>query len=438
MLRRITLKNFMSHRHTVLDLVDGVNVLTGPNNSGKSAVVSALQLLAELPVKEGDYMVRHGETDAQVTVETDENDVITWGRNTSATYLIINGERFSRIQNNRDHYLKKLHERLRLPKVSGKEHKQDFDIHFATQKEPIFLINEPSSRAAVFFASSSDAGRLVEVREKYKIQVNHVRDQKKTLDLKISEQKNLLEHFIPLDAIEEQMKSIRTSYHQIKENEASIAMKATLINSWNSNISSYKGLCSAHEILLSLKNFPHFDNDSKLYDHWNVLVKNQMQFYNISIKLNILNALQLMPSIVHENGLEKYLSDFRVLKFAHFNECCSSTTLSNLQVVPEMHECSALNQHIQVMQEVRSKYGLSDCQAKATKSLLNPPELSETVVLEKYISDWRSLKACANLLDHEFLSAKNEFQLWISSHPACPICGSELNVDHFLETSPHA
>ena len=46
MIRRLELRNFMSHQHTVLDLNDGLTVLVGENNCGKSAVVSALQVLA--------------------------------------------------------------------------------------------------------------------------------------------------------------------------------------------------------------------------------------------------------------------------------------------------------------------------------------------------------------------------------------------------------
>ena len=47
MIRRITLINFMAHEHTVLELTDGVNVLIGPNNCGKSAVVEAIRAVCE-------------------------------------------------------------------------------------------------------------------------------------------------------------------------------------------------------------------------------------------------------------------------------------------------------------------------------------------------------------------------------------------------------
>ena len=47
MIRSIELHNFMSHERTIIEPADGLTVLVGPNNCGKSAVVSALGILCE-------------------------------------------------------------------------------------------------------------------------------------------------------------------------------------------------------------------------------------------------------------------------------------------------------------------------------------------------------------------------------------------------------
>ena len=44
-IKRIELINFMSHEHTVIEPAAGLTVLVGPNNCGKSAIVTALQIL---------------------------------------------------------------------------------------------------------------------------------------------------------------------------------------------------------------------------------------------------------------------------------------------------------------------------------------------------------------------------------------------------------
>ena len=70
MIRRITLDNFMSHSHTVIEPAEGLTILVGPNNCGKSAVITALQTLYYNEL--GGFMIRHGESDCRVTVETEE------------------------------------------------------------------------------------------------------------------------------------------------------------------------------------------------------------------------------------------------------------------------------------------------------------------------------------------------------------------------------
>jgi predicted ATP-dependent endonuclease of OLD family len=50
MIKRIKIKDYMAHEDTDLELGPGVTVLTGPNSSGKSAVVEALRSVAQNPV----------------------------------------------------------------------------------------------------------------------------------------------------------------------------------------------------------------------------------------------------------------------------------------------------------------------------------------------------------------------------------------------------
>jgi exonuclease SbcC len=159
MISRIELHNFMSHSCTVIQPAAGLTVLVGPNNCGKSAVVSALQILCGND--RGDYMVRHGEDECRIVVVTEDGHRIEWRRKKAVVSYNIDGDDVYRLQGD---IPADLHKILRLPKVeAGDGH--DYDIHFGVQKDPIFLLNEPGSRAATFFASSSDASKLVEMQK---------------------------------------------------------------------------------------------------------------------------------------------------------------------------------------------------------------------------------------------------------------------------------
>src|SRR5262249_33672242 len=180
MIRRITLENYMSHVHTVIEPATGLTVLVGPNNCGKSAVVSALETLCNNA--SGGYMVRHDEKEASVTVETDDSHTLVWKRRGNTVSYLIDGREISRLKRG---VPEDLHKLLRLPKVDGGETGDPFDIHFGTQKSPIFLLNESESRAALFFASSSDAAILLEMQKRHRAKVRERKNEEKRLKSEI-------------------------------------------------------------------------------------------------------------------------------------------------------------------------------------------------------------------------------------------------------------
>ena len=74
MLKRIEIRNFESHKETVIDcLSDGLNLFRGESNAGKTSIVRALKLVAynEYDPKS----LRTGETKCEVIVETDKGIV---------------------------------------------------------------------------------------------------------------------------------------------------------------------------------------------------------------------------------------------------------------------------------------------------------------------------------------------------------------------------
>jgi DNA repair exonuclease SbcCD ATPase subunit len=74
MLKRIEIKNFESHKHTVIeDLSEGLNLIKGESMAGKTSIVRALKLAAynEFDPKS----LRTGETKCEVIVTTDKGTV---------------------------------------------------------------------------------------------------------------------------------------------------------------------------------------------------------------------------------------------------------------------------------------------------------------------------------------------------------------------------
>lgn len=64
----ITIENFQSHSNTKLEFEKGLNVIIGPSDQGKSAVIRAIKWVLFNEPRGLEY-IRHGETTAKVTIE---------------------------------------------------------------------------------------------------------------------------------------------------------------------------------------------------------------------------------------------------------------------------------------------------------------------------------------------------------------------------------
>ena len=375
MLKKIKLKNFMSHKSSEFELVKGVNVITGPNNCGKSAVISALQLLSDLPVKEGDYMVRHGTSDSEVTVVTDEDDELTWQKKGTGTTLIINGEKNIRLQNDREHYLAKLHQYLKLPRVSGPDKKQDFDIHFATQKDPIFLINDPPSRAALFFASSSDAGRLFEVRDKFKGLVKTKKNEQKTFKVALEEQKKILLQLKPLDDIETLFKFVQDTYKEFPKDQQILQKGNALLHTFTKYHSEFNVLAIQNQSLQQLTTPPRLEDSKILNDGLTVLTKRTKEFFTLSKKANVLDKLQLQPILDPSTKLEKHLdaliqSTKNCMRFEKIE-----AQLTTMLRIPKIEDTKHLSKLLESLKDCTSTTAHLSKETSLFEAITKPPKL---------------------------------------------------------------
>lgn len=71
-IKRVTLENFQSHKYSVLDFDEQLNVIVGPSDSGKSAIIRGIKwVLYNEP--SGDYFIKEGSTECSVTLEFNDN-----------------------------------------------------------------------------------------------------------------------------------------------------------------------------------------------------------------------------------------------------------------------------------------------------------------------------------------------------------------------------
>ena len=211
-IKQIRLVNFMSHKDTVIPLSDKVTLITGDNNIGKSAVVSAVRAVAY--GESNDTYIRHGEESTTIEITFKDDSRMVWQR-------FLNGK----VKVQYDLYDAKNNllssattaavpdwvlDKLGIVEIDN------IDVQLNSQKSPIFLINEPPSKRAAILSIGQESKYLNSMRAIWKRQIE---DDKKTI--KAGEEfatkaKEILKLFDDAD-IENNLKTLQQKNNDIQQ-----------------------------------------------------------------------------------------------------------------------------------------------------------------------------------------------------------------------------
>jgi DNA repair exonuclease SbcCD ATPase subunit len=88
MIRSLAIQNIQSWEEVYLEFLPGLNVLIGPTDAGKSAIMRALKrIITNRPM--GDDLLSHWGGESLITLDLMENFLVTWGRTKSKSYYAI-------------------------------------------------------------------------------------------------------------------------------------------------------------------------------------------------------------------------------------------------------------------------------------------------------------------------------------------------------------
>jgi exonuclease SbcC len=394
MICRITLHNYMSHADTVIEPATGLTVLVGPNNCGKSAVVSALETLCNNAT--GDYMVRHDEKEATVTVETDDGHVLVWRRKGNTVSYVIDGREIHRL--NRA-VPDELHTFLRLPKVETGENCDPFDVHFGPQKSPIFLLNEPGSRAALFFASSSDAAVLLEMQRRHRSKVKDRNADEKRLKGEIAKLDDSLRAMEPLDGLALSVSEADREYQALKNLERKIETLGQEIEVLRDRSVEHDRLVRRCQLLASLDAPPDLADIGSLESLIADLVGSKRQARRETDQCGVLQCLDAPPVLGDAERLESLWTTLseeeRNCRQLEATMCC----LGPLSLPPAIDETARLEAMIGELESAARDTDKVRGREQVLQSLTPPPVLAEPKPLAQFIGQFeRTLRA---VRDHE-------------------------------------
>ncbi len=375
MITRIELTNFMSHEHTVIEPAAGLTVLIGPNNCGKSAIVAALQILCSN--ENSTYVMRHGAKECTVKVETDDGHAIEWRRKNSPSYT-IDGQRFDRLRGSG--LPDELHTALRLPKVEAGDD-NDFDVHFGTQKSPIFLLGGSSANAARFFASSSDAIRLVEMQRRHREKLSHALREKTRLEVEAAKVNAALGTLEPVVDIEQRLVAARMAYDGFRQLSSWIEAAANTEIGLCIQFKKLEKHASQFDALSELRQPPTMVSIEPLEKLIETKVAAERRLRSARSRAEALRPLPAPPTLHDPTVLDRVTAGIATFTRNHARSKAQSGALSQVCLPPPMAEVEPLRRHIERLSESGNEIEARSDMTALLHRLREPPRLADELSL---------------------------------------------------------
>lgn len=432
MIRRIRLQNFMSHADTVLELAEGLTVLTGPNNSGKSAVVEALGVLCYNAA--GDFMVRHGQTECAVEVETDDGHTIRWQRKKATVSYTIDGEDFHRLGRG---VPDKLHEVLRLPMVETA--KEPFDVHFGRQKSPIFLLDEPGSRAAMFFASSSDAAALLEMQRLHRTKVRDAKRDTERLASEVEVLDRRLQQLEPCDALDVRISRLEVESQAIMADWARIESLNQLLADRAQRESAVARGGAELASLAPLTSPPRVADERPLRDLIDRLDAAHETARRCRQRWDCLCDVPAKLELTPTDPLADCID--RIASAGEHHAKCQRTlgALERLAEAPPLERTEEIAQCTRALADATNQTTLRDRVVSQLRELTSPPELVDDAPVTDSIAAIAASTSTVEKISARVWECNRDrdeieaaIRRWAVDTDACPTCGAELDADRLI------
>lgn len=352
-LKTVILENFQSHKYSSIDFSEGLNVILGPSDSGKSAIIRGIKW-ALYNEPSGDYFIREGEAEASVSLIFSDNTKLTRLRSKSKNSYILyknNGEEI-KFEGFGTSVPEEIVEEIGIKKIRL-DSEESNAINIGEQLEGPFLLSEKNSTRA------GAIGRLIGVNvidDALKETLRDIRNtsiSKKNTEEGIAKIENELKDYEYLNGLEERLNKVEDLRNLIveKSNKRETLLKCNIryielikdLNIVQGQLSTLKDIDKIDPIIESL--------DKKI---------NSFKYFNIKRIVYQKNVSEIEDSSTTLDRLDK-------LKFVnnHFEKSSSLFKRRDL----------LLKSKIRYDLTVREERQMKDIY----KKLNNLPELEETI-----------------------------------------------------------
>ena len=238
MINSVEFKNFKCHRDAKFEFSEGVNVVIGGNDKGKTTLQKGIQHIILGNIR-GDSYISHGEKQCEMTLDANGHTITR--RKGTKKHCTIDGEEFPNPREMDD----------KIKALMGLD-----EINFKSQEEPPFLLSLTPGQVARTFNTYADLDALD------KLSTNLASRKRDSVTLLNSSKDELretslqLDDFKGLDDIQiEKIKVLKETYDKGVGDYETLFDFYESVTSLRDSLKAYKGLNNAvegHERLLAL------------------------------------------------------------------------------------------------------------------------------------------------------------------------------------------
>jgi DNA repair exonuclease SbcCD ATPase subunit len=397
MIKRLKISDYMAHSDTELELGPGVTVLTGPNNSGKSAVVEALRSVAQNPAPQ--YVIRHGASKAVVRVELDSGDAIEWVRSKgNSVYRLFKAKQNGEKSDDPEVYAKfgrmppeDIRSLLRLDLVETES--GSVDIHIGNQRYPIFLLDQTGSQAASFFAASTEAEYLLRMQQAMKTKTDRARSRRKELLQECTDFERTLELYLTLEDIDLVLSKTEELYDALVVMWQALPILLQTIEVLEQTCFRRSRTTEASAILERLSPVPGIHETKVFEATLEDLQSLLLHLGNVKASAASLTPLLPPPALKDTFQLDALIQAWENSRIGLNSRCQVGEALGILDLPPVLHEINRIEEMLQTLEQTGIAHNRSTTTEQALKPVTAPPDIKAASPLQALIEQ---LTACTS------------------------------------------